>query len=135
MVSTIFVNLPVADVARSRAFFEALGYGVDERFSDERAVAVTFAENIVAMLLHRPMFEGFSGRPAPSADEASEVIIALQLESRDRVDEVVGAALGAGGSAAGETQDHGWMYVRGFRDPDGHMWEAAHMGEPPEDED
>lgn len=120
----IFVNLPVADLDRSRAFFAALGYRFDERFSDDRALCLVLGENLYAMLLRREFFAEFT--PGPVSESGTEVLLGLSTDSRDAVDRVVEQAVAAGGSAV-RAEDHGWMYGRSFTDPDGHVWEIMWM--------
>lgn len=127
MPSQIFVNLPVADLERSTRFFEALGYGFDARFTDENATCLVIDEGIHAMLLTEPFFAGFTRREICDTGVATEAIIALSMDSRAQVDRVADAAEAAGGTAAGDPMDHGFMYQRSFYDPDGHHWEVFHM--------
>ncbi len=130
MPRMIFVNLPVADLERSKAFFSALGFGFDPRFSDESATALVIEEgSIHAMLMTRERFAGFLAEGAQVADatQTTEVLLALSAESREEVDRLAEAALGAGGSAWKEPMDMGAMYGRSFRDPDGHVWEVMWM--------
>ncbi|MBQ0988061.1 VOC family protein [Streptomyces sp. F63] len=126
--TSIFVNLPVKDVQRSRAFFGALGYSFDERFSDEKAACLVLKEDsIYAMLLAEPFFKGFTKKEIPDTSGSAQVITALGAESREEVDRLVDTALASGGSPAGDTMEEGPMYVRSFQDPDGHHWEAVYM--------
>ncbi len=130
MPRMIFVNLPVADLERSKAFFSALGFTFDERFSDDSATALVIEEgSIHAMLLTRERFASFLAEGAQVADatQAHEVAIALSAESREEVDRLADTALGAGGSPWTEPMDMGAMYGRSFRDPDGHVWEVMWM--------
>jgi predicted lactoylglutathione lyase len=130
----IFVNLPVSDVQRSRRFFTALGFEINEQFSGEHSVCVIFADNIFAMLLSHEHFQGFTPRPIADATQGTEVLLALSCESRAEADALVENAIAAGGSEPRAVQDLGWMYSRAFADPDGHIWEVAWMGEMPADE-
>lgn len=123
----VYINLPVADPARSRAFFAALGFGFEEKFSDDTALAVRLGDTTVAMLLTREKFSGFTPRAVADARETTEVLLALQLDSREAVDAMVETALAAGGSAVRERKDHGFMVEHAFADPDGHVWEAFWM--------
>ncbi len=127
MPSKIFVNLPVKDLARSRAFFAALGYGFNEQFTDENAACLVIGDDIYAMLLTEPFFAGFTTREICDTTRATEAILALSMDDRAAVDTMAAAALAAGGTAAGEPMDHGFMYQRSFYDPDGHHWEVFHM--------
>lgn len=129
MVRQIFVNLPVHDMARTRAFFEALGFAINPRFSNEQATCVVIAPNICAMLLLVPFFQGFTKLPVADATQTTEVLTALACDSRDEVDALVARAVRAGGSTPNAPQDHGFMYQHGFADPDGHQWEVFWMDE------
>ncbi len=123
----IFVNLPVNDLDASKKFFTELGYSINPQFSDENAASVVISDSIVAMLLTKPFYATFTKKEIADATKTSEVLVALSAESREKVDELVDKALAAGGSPAGETQDHGFMYGRSFDDPDGHTWEVVWM--------
>lgn len=123
----VYVNLPVADLHRSREYFESLGFKADERFSDETALALKISEGIYAMLLTHGKFSEFTPKPIADAATSTEVLVCLQVESRDEVDQYVGAAVASGGTEFREPQDHGFMYGRSFADLDGHIWEFVYM--------
>ena len=128
MTKMIFVNLPVADLARSTAFYEAIGGEKNPQFSDETAACIVLSETIHAMLLTHDKYRQFTSKPIADAHATSEVLICVSADSRDSVDEMVGKASGAGGKAdPSPTQDHGFMYGRSFEDPDGHHWEVMWM--------
>lgn len=127
MATAIFVNLPVSDVERSKAFFTALGYTINPQFSDENSAAVVFSDTIYAMLLTEARFKDFTPKTVVDARTSTEAILCLGAESRERVDEIADAALANGGGAVLDPQDHGFMYGRSFADPDGHIWEVMWM--------
>lgn len=129
MPKMIFVNLPVADVAASTAFYTAIGAEQNRMFSDATASCMVFSDTIHAMLLSHEKFAGFiPGRTIADAKAAVGMLIAVNEESRDAVDAVVGRADAAGGTAdATPVQDPGFMYSRSFADPDGHIWEVFWM--------
>ena len=128
MPKLIFVNLPVADLARATAFYEAVGARKDERFCDDTASCMVFSETIHAMLLTHDKFRQFTPKPIADAKTATEVLICVSADSREGVDDVVAKAGAAGGRAdPGPKQDHGFMYGRSFEDPDGHIWEVMWM--------
>ncbi|UUN26798.1 VOC family protein [Streptomyces sp. FIT100] len=127
MSQMIFVNLPVKDLDTTKAFWKTLGYSFNEQFSDDRTASLVISDTIVAMLLTEPRFKEFTKRDIADPVTANEVLLGLSAESREKVDELVDAALAAGGSPALETQDHGFMYGRSFQDPDGHTWEIVWM--------
>lgn len=126
----IFVNLPVADLAASRRFVEAIGASNEPTFTDETAAMMRFSDDINVMLLTKEKFASFTPRKIADASAASEVLITLSAESREAVDAAVDAAVAAGGSAdRGPRQDYGVMYGRSVADPDGHIWEFVWMDE------
>jgi predicted lactoylglutathione lyase len=125
----VYVSLPVRDVARSRAFWAGLGFGFDERFSDDRSLCLVVKEgSVYAMLIARDFFQTFTDRPVADG-ESTQVLLALDVGSRARVDEVVKLALESGGTRYLPPDDQGWMYLDRFRDPDGHPWEIAFIDE------
>ncbi|MFJ8544249.1 VOC family protein [Streptomyces sp. NPDC093586] len=123
----IFVNLATNDLDASKKFFTELGYTINPQFTDETGSAVVISDTIVVMLLTKEKYAQFTKKEIVDATKSSEVLIALSAESREKVDELVDRAIAAGGSASGETQDHGFMYGRAFDDLDGHTWEVAWM--------
>jgi predicted lactoylglutathione lyase len=129
MIRQIFVNLPVKDLARSKAFFEALGLSFNPRFTNEQGACLMIAEDIHAMLLVEPFFQGFTKLPVADARKSTEVLVALSCDSRAEVDVLVAKARAAGGSTPNAPTDHGFMYQHGFADPDGHQWEVFWMDE------
>jgi len=127
MVKQIFVNLPVADLKASIAFFARLGFTFNPQFTDDTATCMIVGENIFAMLLTRERFAGFAPHPPADARAATEVLLALPLDSREAVDAIVREAVAAGGNTYSAPQDHGFMYQHGFQDLDGHVWEVFQM--------
>ncbi len=128
MSRLIFVNLPVADLARATAFYEAVGARKDERFCDGTASCMVFSETIHAMLLTHDKFRQFTPKKIADARTTSEVLICISADSRDGVDDMVGKAGTAGAVVdIGPKQDYGFMYGRSFEDPDGHIWEVVWM--------
>ena len=129
MLRQIFVNLPIRDMARSQAFFKALGLSFNPRFTNEQGACLEIAENIYAMLLIEPFFQGFTRLPVADARKTTEVLIALSCDSRDEVNDLVAKAVAAGATTPNAPQDHGFMYQHGFADLDGHQWEVFWMDE------
>ncbi|MEU2350120.1 VOC family protein [Modestobacter sp. NPDC049651] len=123
----IFVNLPVTDLARARAFYGGLGFTFDERFSDERTASAVIEENIVAMLLTRDRFADFVPGAVGDPAQATSAIHALSAASREEADELLARALANGGKPWQPAQDLGFMYGTSFTDPDGNVWEAVWM--------
>ncbi|NYE22234.1 VOC family protein [Pigmentiphaga litoralis] len=123
----IFVNLPVADLPRSKTFFAALGLTFEPRFTDHTAACMILGENIFAMLLTHEKFRGFTPKPISDAHTSTEVLTCLSCESRAEVEDLVAKALAAGGTAPQPPMDYGFMYAHGFTDLDGHIWELMFM--------
>ena len=128
MPRMIFVNLPITDLARSVAFYEAVGALKNPQFSDDTAACVVFSETIHAMLLTHDKFRQFTSKPIVDAHNACEVLLCVSADSRAEVDDLVARAAQAGGSADPlPKQDYGFMYGRSYEDPDGHIWEVMWM--------
>jgi predicted lactoylglutathione lyase len=128
MPKLIFVNLPVGDLARAIAFYEAVGAVKNEQFTDQTAACMVFSETIHAMLLTHDKFRQFTPKRIANARETTEVLICISAESREAVDDMIARADAAGGIIdPGPKQDYGFMYGRSFEDPDGHIWEVMWM--------
>ena len=128
MTKTIFINLPVTDLARSMAFYEAVGFTNNPMFTNEQAAAMVWSDEIVVMLLTHDFWKTFTSKAIPDAANTAQVLLCLSQDSKEAVEEIVGKAVAAGGKAdPTPTQDMGFMYGRSFEDPDGHIWENAYM--------
>ncbi|HEX8401361.1 MAG TPA: VOC family protein [Allosphingosinicella sp.] len=127
MSRMIFINLPVAELGRSIAFYEAIGAERNPQFSDDTGACMVFSDTIHVMLLTHDKFRQFTPKRIADARETSEVLICISCDNRDAVDEITEQALAAGGREAREREDHGFMYGRSFEDPDGHIWEPMYM--------
>jgi uncharacterized protein len=127
MVQQIFVNLPVKNLKNSIEFFTKLGFTFNPQFTDDSSTCMVMSDTIYAMLLTHEKFKTFSPHPISDATKATEVLIALSLESRAEVEEMVRKAVTASGSTYNEPKDHGFMYQHGFQDLDGHIWEVFYM--------
>lgn len=141
MAKMIFVNLPVADVAKATAFYEAIGFEKNEMFSNEQASAMAWSDTISVMLLDKPFFATFTTKRIIDAREETGALLALSRDSRSDVDGFTEAALAAGGRELHDPEDLGFMYSRAFEDLDGHGWgpffmdmEAAAQAMPPQTE-
>ncbi|PJJ18669.1 hypothetical protein SAMN05216517_107241 [Janthinobacterium sp. OK676] len=123
MHKQIILNLPVKDLDKSRAFFSALGFTFDSRFSGENAAFLNIVDgSIQAMLTTEDFFQSLIGKPVANAKDANEVVICLSCESREEVDGLIAKAAAAGGRIPHPPEDQGFMYDQGFEDIDGHLW-------------
>jgi predicted lactoylglutathione lyase len=124
MATQIYVNLPVKDVQKSIAFFLKLGFKFNPQFTDKKAAGMIIGTDSFVMLVEEPYFKTFTIKPVADAKKATEVIVSVSVESRVKVDEMVRAALAAGGKKSSDGKDYGWMYQQGFQDLDEHLWEV-----------
>jgi uncharacterized protein len=123
MPQMIFVNLPVRDLARSTAFYQAIGAAKDERFCDGTGACMVFSDAIHVMLLTHEKFRQFTPRPIADARAVSQVLICISAASRAAVDDLVGRAGASGGGIdPSPREEFDFMYGRSFEDPDGHLW-------------
>jgi hypothetical protein len=128
MNKEIIFNLPVRDLDKSKAFFSALGFSFNPRFSNESAAFMVVVDgSINAMLMTEAFFKSFINKPVVQAKEANEVIICLSCESREEVDSLIAKATAAGARIPHPPEDHGFMYDQGFEDLDGHLWNLVWM--------
>ena len=129
MATKIFINLPVKDLNRSISFFTELGFSFNPKFTNEKGTCLIIGENINAMLLVEEFYATFTNKEICNAETTSEVLIAVSLETREKVDEIMEKAIRSGVNEYVETKDYGWMYQRTFLDIDGHHWEVFYMDE------
>lgn len=128
----IFVNLPVRDLDETIRFFAELGFEFDPRFTDENATCMIVSENIYVMLLVENFYETFiPEKKTWTRSDNNEAIIALFLDSRKEVDDLVNKAVKFGGTEyrVSDEYEMDWMYGRSFEDINGHLWEISYMDE------
>ena len=128
MINQIFVNLLVKDLQKTMTFWKALGFEFNPQFTNEDAGCLVLGENIFAMLMVEKSWTGFTpGRKIVDTSKAIEVLNAIQVGSREEVDEIFEKVMANGGQEFRDTEDHGFMYNRPFVDIDGHIWEPFYM--------
>ena len=132
MSRQIFINLPVADLPKSLAFFKALGFSHNPQFSDDAGACIIVSDTILVMLLTHARFRDFTPKAICDTNKAAEVLLTLSCESREQVDGLVAKALAAGGSTYDKPEDFGFMYTHSFVDPDGHGWGVLHLSSTPQ---
>jgi uncharacterized protein len=129
VVTKIFVNLPVKDLNKTIDFFTKLGFKFNPQFTDENATCMIVGEDIFVMLLVEKFFKTFTKKEICDTSKDTEAIVALSVESREKVDQMIDKAIESGGKESREPQDHGWMYGRSFEDINKHLWEIIYMDE------
>lgn len=127
MTKMIFVNLPVSDVAKATAFYEAIGFEKNPMFSNEQASSMMWSDTITVMLLDKAFYSTFTTKQIGDAHQTSSVLLCLSRDSRAEVDTITDAAIAAGGRETRDPQDMGFMYGRAFEDLDGHTYEPMFM--------
>ena len=127
MATKIFINLPVRDLDKSMVFFTGLGFSFNPQFTDEKAGCMVISDSIFVMLLTEAYFQTFTKKTVSDAKTATEVLIALDADSKEAVQQLITKAESAGATIYSEAQDHGWMYQHSFEDLDGHQWELIYM--------
>jgi uncharacterized protein len=127
MATKIFINLPVKNLDNSISFFTKLGFSFNPQFTDDKAGCIVISDNIFAMLLTEAYFQTFTKKHVCDAKTSTEVLITLNIDSKEELQQLVQKAKESGAVIDGEPQDHGWMYQHGFADLDGHQWELAYM--------
>lgn len=127
MIKAIYANLVVSDLARSRKFFEDIGFSFNPKFTNEQAAALIISENIVAMLHTGDSIKRFTKKEIVDAKKSTEVLLALQVQTRDEVDHLMEKALSVGGNEQRDPESYEFMYARAFEDLDHHIWEVFWM--------
>jgi uncharacterized protein len=129
MTKEIWLNLPVKDVAASRKFFSAIGFIFNEKHATPDSVAMLVgSKNFVVMLFQEETFKGFTRHNLADTKQGSEVLMSIEVETREEVDDMAAKAAAAGGIIFGKpTESQGWMYGCAFTDPDGHRWNILYM--------
>lgn len=129
MIKEIFLNLAVKDLAASMAFFKKLGFEFNPQFTNEKAACLILGPSMYAMLLTEPFFQTFTTKSLVNAKESAQMMVAVTLETKQKVDEMIATAFAAGADKGNPDQDYGWMYSRSFADLDGHIWEVLFTDE------
>lgn len=125
-VKSIYVNLPIKDLAKTKAFWAKLGFSFNEQFSDDKALCLVLNEGLIyCMLITHEYFSSFTNRPI-SDGSTTQVLTAIEVDSKEQVDKIVKLALENGGTRYRESADHGWMYYDSFSDINGHQWEVMY---------
>jgi predicted lactoylglutathione lyase len=127
MSRQLFINLPVADLSRSIAFFTAIGFAPNPKFSSDEGGSFLISDTVTLMLCPHARFRDFTPKEICDTSKAVEVLLSVSCESRDEVDSLVAKALAAGATTYDEPEDFGFMYTHSFIDPDGHGWGVLHL--------
>lgn len=128
-MSSLYINLPVSDLLKATAFYEALGFTKNEQFSNTDASGMVYDDNLSVMLLTHTFAKNFlpQGKSIADSHQTCEVLNALQFDSKEQVDTFFDKAIAVWGKATIPAYDHGFMYGRDFEDLDGHIWEVFWM--------
>ncbi len=125
-IQSVYINLPIKDIQATRQFWTTLGFTFNESFSDDRALCLALKpDSIYAMLITHEMYQTFTHRPIADGS-TTQVLIAIEVESKEAVDQIVSKAIQNGACKYLEPSDEGWMYYDRFVDIDGHQWEVLY---------
>lgn len=127
MAKKIFINLPVADLQKSMAFYTAIGFTNNPQFTDQTAACMVLTGEIYVMLLSHAKFKEFTRKEIGNAFTTALVINSLSVDSAEEVNTMIDRALHAGGKETNDPKDYGFMQQRSFQDLDGHLWEVLYM--------
>ncbi|CAM3489261.1 VOC family protein [Brevibacillus invocatus] len=129
MTKELWINLPVKDLGKSKAFFADIGFPFNPKYPnhDEGASLLIGEKNIVVMLFPEPAFKSFTRNEVTDTKQATEVLLSIDADSKEEVDELIRKVEAAGGTIYSKPQANGWMYGAGFADLDGHRWNVLHM--------
>ncbi|MBI5423303.1 MAG: glyoxalase/bleomycin resistance/extradiol dioxygenase family protein [Opitutae bacterium] len=131
MIQQLFIDVPVADLPKSLAFFQSLGFAADPQFTGDATACVIVNDSISLMLMTHSQFRQFTPKAVCDTSQAVEILFCLRCESREEVDALVSKALAAGGTTYDKAEDFGFMYSHSFVDLDGHGWGLTHLSGPP----
>ncbi|KAF2341656.1 VOC family protein [Flavobacterium tistrianum] len=129
MKTKIFLNLAVKDLNRAVSFYNGLGFSTNPKFTNEKGACLVIDENIFVMILVEEFYQTFTKKQICDSTTTSEALIAISVDTREQVDEMMEKAIKSGGTDYNQTNDYGWMYQRTFLDVDGHHWEVFFMDE------
>lgn len=129
MAKDLWINLPVKDVNKSKAFFSKLGFSFNQRYSSSNSACLLVGEKQVpVMLFEEREFKGFTGKEISNTSQATEVLLSVGADSKEEVDELANKAIEAGGKSNHKPSEvAGWMYGCVFSDIDGHNWNVLYM--------
>ena len=129
MAKDFWLNLPVKDITKSKAFFADLGFKFNPQYQSDNSASLLLGEkNIVVMLFEEPTFRGFTSNAIADTQQGTEVLLSFDAQSKEEVDEIIQKVLDAGGTSNHKpTEMTGWMYGCVFTDIDGHRWNILHM--------
>jgi predicted lactoylglutathione lyase len=127
MTTDVFINIPTTDLPRAKAFFEGVGWKIEPKFTNDEAACVIVDDHVYLMVLTHKFFATFTDKPIADPHSSLQIEISLSRESRTAVDALVDDAISAGGKEPRAAQDYGFMYSRGFEDPDGNLFGAVWM--------
>lgn len=129
MIKSIYINLPIKDIQQTLDFWSKLGFSFNEQFTDDKAICLELQPPLIyAMLIKKELFSTFTNRSVADG-KITQVLLAIEVESKNKVDELIAKAMEAGAERYRIAEDHGWMYSDTFSDIDGHQWEVMFMDE------
>lgn len=130
MIKSLWINLPVKDINKSKDFFTQLGFKLNLQYGsrEDSACFLIGESNFVVMLFEENLFKSLINTEVYDPKLGSEVMFSIDAESAEEVNEIAKRVTAAGGTIFSEPQEsQGWMYGCAFQDLDGHRWNVLHM--------
>ena len=130
MTKDLWLNLPVKDPQKSKAFFKALGIATfnEERENPNMVAMMVGDKPVPVMLFEENMLSNMMRSELPDTTKTSQMIISFDAGSREEVDALAEKVKAAGGNLFAPPSDiQGTMYGCAFADLDGHRWNALYM--------
>ncbi|AEM69240.1 hypothetical protein Murru_0184 [Allomuricauda ruestringensis DSM 13258] len=129
-MKTVWLNLPVKDIKKSKEFFKAIGFKENPRHKNAEHLGSFYIgeNNFVLMLFPENTFKGFAQNEISDTQKGTEVLINIDAQNKSEVDTMAKTVQKAGGKIFAEPgESDGWMYAFGFEDLDGHRWSMLYM--------
>lgn len=134
---SIWLNLPVNDLQKSKQFFRDIGF-CENTMHKETPYLGSFLigdKDFVLMLFPKDEMAKWLGTEITDTEKSNEMLINIDAQSKEEVDAFANTVTKAGGNVNfAPTQVEDWMYITSFSDLDGHRWSMLFMN-PPEKSD
>lgn len=125
----LWINLPVKDLNKSKAFFNEIGFKLMEQDQESNQMIgmVVGDHQVHVMLVQEARFTSYTHNALTDTDQSTEVLFSISVETMEELDEIVGNVKKAGGFVFGEPSTRDGLYGAGFADLDGHRWNLLVM--------
>jgi predicted lactoylglutathione lyase len=129
-MKTIWLNLPVKDLQKSKQFFRDIGFRENSMHKEARHLGsfLIGERDFVMMLFPEGDIKNYTQNEITDTSKSNEMLINIDAQSKEEVDAFAKVVTKAGGKVYFEpTEVDGWMYILCFTDLDGHRWSMLYM--------